>query len=89
MQACSATAHGIAHCRDSLILSDDTLVQFLFQLQQFLLFALKHAGYRDARPAAHHFSDIIGCNFFTHHTHTILGRCQLLLNLSNILFESL
>ena len=89
MQPCPATAHGITHSRDGFILSDNPFVQFLLEVQQFLLFALHHPCYGDTSPPTHHLSDIIGCNLLTYHAHTVLGRCQLLLYMCDILFESL
>ena len=60
MQAGTRTAHGIADGSDGLVLSDDTLVKLFLQVQQLLALALHHAGHGDARPAAHHFGNVVG-----------------------------
>jgi hypothetical protein len=49
-----------AYSLDGLVLSDDTLVQFVFEVQGAC--RVRSASFRDgdARPAAHHLGDIVG-----------------------------
>ena len=66
LQSGTAAAYGIRHGCDGFVLTDDALVEFLFQMEQFLLLALHHAAHGDARPARNHFGDVVGCDFFSH-----------------------
>ena len=84
----TAAAHGIAHGCDGLVLSYHAAVQFLFKMQQFLAFALQHSRYRNTRPAAHHFSNVIGRNLLSHHTVVPL-MCQLLRQIVYLVIQCL
>jgi hypothetical protein len=42
------------------VLPDEAFVQFVFEEQQFVFFALQHAGHGDAGPAGHYFGDVVG-----------------------------
>ena len=64
MQSGTRTAHGVADGGDGFVLANDTTVQFLLQVQQFLAFALHHACDGDARPAADYLGDVVGGDFF-------------------------
>ena len=66
LQACTTSAHGVRDGCDRLVLTNYTFVQFCFEVQQFLTFALHHLRDRDASPARYHLCDIIGCHFLTH-----------------------
>ena len=88
LQAGTAAANGIAYGSDCLVLTDDSLVEFLLQMEQFLTFALHHSAYWYSGPAAYYLCNIIGSHLFTDHCLTALGALQLLLNLLDILFKS-
>ena len=60
LQSGTRAAYGIRDGCDGFVLSDDALVQFLFQVEQLLALALQHAGDGNARPAAHHLGNIVG-----------------------------
>ena len=60
LQACTAAAYGVADGADGLVLADDTLVQLLLQVQQFLTLALHHAADGYACPAGDDLGDIVG-----------------------------
>ena len=66
LQAGTRTAYSIADSCDRLLLTNDTLMQFLLQVKQFFAFTLHHTCHRDARPAAHHLCDIIGSHLLAH-----------------------
>ena len=63
LQAGTRAANGIRDGGDGLVLADNTLMQFLFQVQQFLTFTLHHAGDGDACPATDHLGDVVCCDF--------------------------
>ena len=89
MHACSATPYGIAYGLYGLVLTDYTLVQFIFQMQQFLAFALHHLPDGDARPSAYHIGYIISSNLLFQHSLCALSFLQLLLGSLNILLQLL
>ena len=64
LQASTATTHGIADSLDGLVLSDDTAVELLFEVEQLFALALHHAGYGDARPAGDDLGDVVGGDLF-------------------------
>ena len=66
LQTCPTAPDGIRYRRDSLLLSDDTLVEFIFQMEQFLALALHHLCHGDTRPAAHDLCDVVGCHLLAH-----------------------
>ena len=76
------------HGGNRLVLADDTLVEFLLQVEQFLTLALHHTAHWYARPAAHYLGDVVGGHLLTHHGSTTLGTLQLLLNLLDVVLES-
>ena len=88
MQASTTTAYGVAHGGNRLVLADDTLVEFLLQVEQFLTLALHHTAHWYARPAAHYLGDVVGGHLLTHHGSTTLGTLQLLLNLLDVVLKS-
>ena len=88
LQSCTAAAHGIADGGDCLVLSDDTAVQFLLQMQQFLALALQHTRHGDACPAAHHFGNVVGGYLFAHHA-AAFTLCQLLCQRVDVVLKSL
>ena len=67
----TTAANSVRHCCDGLVLTDDTLVKLLFEVQQLLALALHHAGYRDTSPARYHLCNIIGSNLLTNQTITV------------------
>ena len=88
LQTGTAAANGIAYGCDSLVLADDSLVELLLQMEQFLALTLHHTAYWYSGPAAHYLSNIIGSHLFADHGLTALCALQLLLNLLDIVFES-
>ena len=54
-------------------------VEFLLEVEEFLALALEHALHGDARPAGHHFGDVVGGDFLLHHGLGTLAGLQLLL----------
>jgi len=89
LQACTATAYGIADGTDGLVLSDDTQVELFFQVKQFLTLALQHLAHGDSRPTAHHVSNVIGRHLFLDERITTLHLLQLLLNRRNLTLQGL
>ena len=51
LQSGTAPPYGICHSLDGLVLTDDTLVKFVFQVEQLLAFTLQHLAHGDSRPA--------------------------------------
>ena len=88
LQSCTAAAHGIADGGYRLVLSDDTAVQLLLQMQQFLALALQHSCHRDACPAAHHLGNVVGGHLLAHHT-AAFTLCQLLCQAVDVVLKSL
>ena len=60
------TAHRIGDGCDGFVLANHTLMQFLFEVQQFFALTLHHAVDGDARPAGDHLGDIVGGHLLTH-----------------------
>ncbi len=56
-------------------------------MQQFFAFALHHTRYGYASPPAYHFCDVVGCHFFSHHGLSSLCVVQLLLYVSDVVFQ--
>ena len=67
MESGAAAAHGVGHGFDGFVLTDDTGVEFVFEMQELFALALEHAGDGDARPAAHHVGDVVGRDLFFYH----------------------
>ena len=67
LQTGACPAHGIGNCLHGLILADDPLVEQIFHVHQFLLFAFKHFAHRDTRPAGDHLSHILLVDLFFKH----------------------
>ncbi len=59
----TASAYG----GDSLVLTDDSLVEFFLQMEQFLTLALHHPAYWYSRPAAYNLGNIVSSNFLRDH----------------------
>ena len=51
LETCTATAYGIGHRLDGLLLPHDTLVQLFLEVQELLALTLEHLPYGDTRPA--------------------------------------
>ncbi len=60
----ATTPYRISHRGDSFILSHYTLVQFFFQVQQFLAFALHHTLYRYTGCFSYIFCNVVSIYFF-------------------------
>ena len=73
LQSSTASAYSVAHRLYSLVLTDDTLVQFFFKMQELFSLALHHLAYRDSCPTAHHVGNIVGSNLFLNHGVSALG----------------
>ena len=89
MQSSPRAAHGIGDGGDGLVLPDDPFVELLLQVQQLVALALQHAGDGNARPAAHHFGDIIGGDLFAYQRVAALGRGQLRLDGLDVILQRL
>ena len=89
LQSGSGAAHGIAHSLYGLVLANDTFVELLLQVQQFLALALHHSGDRYSSPAAHHLGNVVGGDLLADHGVAALRVAQLGLNVLDVLFESL
>ena len=64
-------------------------MEFVFEGEEFFALALQHACHGDARPAAYHIGNIVGCHFFLDHRLCSLSLVELLLKVGNGLFELL
>ena len=60
MHAGTTAANGIGYGSNRLILSDDTAVQLLLEMEQLVTLTLKHLVHGDARPTAYDIGDVIG-----------------------------
>ena len=89
LQACTRTSHGIAHSLDGLILTNDTLVEFLLKMKEFLALALHHSGNRYSGPAAYNLGYIVGCHLLANHGVAVLCRLKLVLDILDVLLKSL
>src|SRR5574344_58215 len=87
LQSGTRTTHRITDSLYGLILSDNPLVQFLLQMQQFFTFALHHPCHRYTGPSAYHLSDIVGCHLFTYHSVAVLRTSQLFLYMCDIVIK--
>ena len=58
-------ANGIANGIYGLVLSDDTLMEFLLQMEQFVALALQHSTHRNAGPAANDLGDVVCSDLFS------------------------
>ena len=63
LQSGTRATYGIGNGRDGFVLTDDTTVQFIFEMEQFLAFALHHLRDGDARPARDDLCDVVGSDF--------------------------
>ena len=81
----TAAADSIGDGGDSLVLADDTLVEFLLEVEQLLALALQHLAHGDTRPARNHIGDIVAINLLLDHGGTALHGVELLLNLFDFL----
>ena len=89
LQTSTTAAHSVGHCSDGFVLSDDASVEFVFEVEQLLAFALEHASHGDARPATHHVGNVVGSDFFLHHSFCTLTLLEILMNLCNLRFKLL
>ena len=72
LQPGTRAAYGVGDGTDGLVLSDDTLVEFLLQVEQFVLLALHHPAHGDAGPTAHHLGDVVGGHLFPHQSGVVV-----------------
>ena len=77
LKSCTRTANSIANGCYCLVLTDNTMVQFLLQMKQFLTLALEHTRDRNTRPAAYDFCYIILSNLLLYHSLSPLSRVEL------------
>ena len=89
LQSCTTAAHGIADGTDGFILTNDTLVQFLFQVDEFGAFGGLHLAHGDARPTAHHIGDVVAIDLFLHQCCPTLCFGQFGLHGLDVLFQTL
>ena len=85
MQPCPASTHGVGNGADRFFLPDDTPVQLVFEVQQFVALALHHFADGDARPARHDVGDIFAVYLLLDHRRSTLHLAQLRLD-SCVLF---
>ena len=84
LQSGTTTTHSISNSTDSLLLPDHTRVQFRFQMEQFLLFALHHLADRNSCPTRYHIGDIFTVHFLLDHGGSTLHRLQFLLDFPDL-----
>ena len=72
LDAGTGTQDGLADGLDCFILTDNTGMQHIFKVQQFLAFARQHLRDWNARPAADDLRDILLADFFFEET-AVLG----------------
>ena len=84
LQAGTAPADGVGDGADGLVLSHHTLVQLLFEMQQFRLLALHHLADRYARPARHHIGDVVFAHLLVDHGLVTLHGGKLLLEFLDV-----
>jgi len=87
LQSGTATTHGIGYRLDGFVLTDDTLVQFVFQEEQLFPFALHHLAHRDACPAGYHVGNVFGGHLFLDHGTVTLLMLQVLLDVVDFIFQ--
>ena len=86
LQSGTAPTNCVCNSVNSFVLTNDTLVQFLLQVQQFILFALQHLGNRNTGPTRNDFGDIIAVHLFLDHRSATLHIMQLFLYVFDIGF---
>ena len=79
-------AHGIGDCGDCFLLSDHAAVQFFFEVQKLLLFALHHFVHRNTGPARNHVGYIFGIDLFLDKGLLALHGLELFLDCGVLLF---
>ena len=89
LQASPASSDRIAHGFYGFVLPDDTVVEFLFQMQQLVALALHHLAHRDARPAAYHIGNVFCGYLFFHHGFGALCLYKLVLHILDVLLQCL
>ena len=65
---------------DCILLAYHTLVEFRFQIQELVLFALHHLHHRYASPARYHTCNIVGIDLLFHQCLVALHGLELLLD---------
>jgi len=89
LQPGTATADSVGNGFDGFILTDDTLVEFFFQMEEFFLFALQHLADRYSRPARYNVGYVFGIYLFLNHGLIALHGMQFLLGLFYFLVQCL
>ena len=89
LQSCTAPAHGVCYGFDGFVLSDNTFVQFVFQMEQLVAFALQHLAYRYSRPARYYIGYILGSYLFLNHGVVALLFLQVFLDALDFVFQCL
>ena len=73
LKSCTRTANSITDGCYCLVLTDNTVVQFLFKMQKFLTFALEHTRDRNTRPTAYNLCYVILSNLLLNHSLSTLS----------------
>ena len=87
LQSSTRTSHRIGYCSNGFFLSDDTLVQLFFEMEQLFAFALQHFCNGNARPSAHNLCNVLSRNFLSNHSIATLRCLQLLLYALDVVFQ--
>ena len=89
MKTCTGTTHSICYSGNSIILSNHTLVKFIFQVKQFLSLTLLHLADRNSSPSTYNLCNVIGSYFLLNHRIACLRICQFFLDGLDFCFKSL
>ena len=76
LQACTRTPNCICHSIDSLVLTDNTLVKFVFEVHQLETLAHCQTAYRNASPTTNYFCNILCINGFVNQALVTLNVLQ-------------
>ena len=89
LQTGTATAYSISDSFDSFVLPNHTLVEFIFQMQQFVFFTLQHLADRNTCPAGYNICNILSVYFFLNHGFIALHHVKFFLSIFDFLVQSL
>ena len=84
-EARTRAAHGIGDDADGLVLSNDTLVQLVFEVQQPFALALQHTRHGDAGPFADHLGYLLAVDLLIDHGVVGLHLLELSLKILDLL----
>ena len=89
LQTGTATAYSISDSFDSFVLPNHTLVEFIFQMQQFVFFTLQHLADRNTCPTGYNICNILSVYFFLNHGFIALHHVKFFLSIFDFLVQSL